>query len=183
MSDITPRNYKPGGDVLEHTYAVMLEKHPESFDVLVYPAKESLENEINALHAPEITLLDRDERLQSFGEPYQARARIVPMESVVFAPTDSALYEAFSSGDAITLMLSTPSVRTFSVIQWKEYQTLKGTETVTRTVYVGAVKQVTRSSGIIQTLHVCFPLLAQLALPAVQDDKPVEESTGDIGVL
>ena len=183
MIDIIPRNYKPGGDVLEHTYAVMLEQHPESFDVLVFPAKESLENEINAVNAPEITLLDRDERLQSFDEPYRARARIVPMEDLIFAPTDSALFEAFSSGDAITLMLSTPDIRTFSVIQWKEYQTLKGTETVTRTVYVGSVRQITRGSGVVQILHICFPLLARHALPDVPAASASTQAEEEIGVF
>ncbi len=174
MNNLIPRNYKPGGDVLEHTYAVMLAKHPESFDVMVYPALDSTKNEILAVNAPEITLLDRDERLQAFGEPFQARARIVPEESLSFDVVDSAQFEAFhGASEAINLMLSVPSVRTFSVIQWLEYLDLSNTETVTRTVYVAATRNIGRTT-LAQFLHVCLPLPVKLTLPEVTE---VEETT------
>lgn len=174
--DLIPRNYKPGGDVLEHTYAVMLAKHPESFDVMVYPALDSTKNEIISVNAPEITLLDRDERLQAFGEPFQARARIVPEESLSFEVVDSAQYEAFhGASEAIHLMLSVPNVRTFSVIQWLEYLDRSNTETVIRTVYVAATRNIGRTT-LAQFLHICLPLPVKLTLPEAPADTEQEES-------
>ena len=186
LSDLQPRTYKLGGSVLEDTYAIMLEKHPESFDVMVYPALSSLHDEIVAVDKPEVTLLDRDERVQSFGDPFVARARIVPQETLSFEVTDSSFFEAFhGASEAIVLMLSTPSVRTFTVIQWLEYISLHSDELVVRTVYVAANNNIGRTTGS-QLLHVCYPLNVDLDLtPKEQkiyetfDEKELDELMRD----
>ena len=159
---LKPRSYKLGGTVLEDTYSTMLERHPESFDIMVYPALDSLHDEILSVAKPEITLLDRDERVQSFGEPYVARARIVPEENLNFDVTDSSFFEAFhGASEAIVLMLSVPMVKTFSVLQWLEYLSLYNDELVVRTVYIAKNNNIGRTIGA-QLLHVCFPLNVNL---------------------
>lgn len=168
--DLKPRNYVPGGKVLQHTYEVMLRDHPEAFDVIVFPALRSEENEINAVDAPEITLLDRDERGQTYGEPYKCRAIIAPEETLAFSATDSELLESFhSASEAVNLLLAGRGVRTYSIIQWLEYPDMDSEETVERTVYVAATRPVGHTMNT-WTIHTCFPLFGEGEIPEVPEE-------------
>lgn len=177
--DIKPRSYIPGGEALHHAYEVMLRDHPEAFDVIVFPALESEENEINVPDAPEITLLDREQRMQKYGEPFACRAIIAPEESLTFDTADSEMLEAFHvASEGINLLLSVRGVRTFSIIQWREYTDLSGTETAERTVYVASTKPVGRTMNT-WNIHTCFPLFNEGDIPEIpEEEAPETEQEG-----
>lgn len=168
MSNLSPRSYKPGAQVLNDTYATMLQSHPEAFDCIIYPAKSSEHDEIWADNAPVGTLLDRDERAQEYDTPILARALIVPRQDLAFDATDSGLYESFhAASEAMTMLLSIPGLRRHSLVQWSEYLSLESDETVERVVYVSDEKPVGRTMNA-QMLYTCYPL------PAM-GEKPEEE--------
>lgn len=168
---ITPRSFRPDGLVLEHTHAVMLREHPEAFDCIIWPAKDASHDEILSVEAPEITLLDSDERAQEYDAPILARAMIIPDHNLQFGATDSGLYESFNSAtEAIKLLLSVPALRQHSIIQWSEWLDLHGEECVERTVYVARVQPLGKTLNC-GNIYVCFPLLAKGEKP---DTMPVE---------
>lgn len=163
---IRPRDYNRTCDVLNHDIVTMLEHHPEAFDCIVYPALESEQNEIEAVNKPNVTLLDRDERKQTYGEGLVARAMSIPDEAVAMGLVDSGLYEHFESvtaTGAINLVLSVKAVRSFSLIQWMEYA--DHDDVVERTVYVADIKQCGHSMGVAGCIYVCYPLTSVGDLP------------------
>lgn len=178
LQELKPRNYIPGGDVLHHSYEVMLRDHPEAFDVIVYPALPSEENEINSVDAPEITLLDRDERKQRYGEPFRCRAIIAPEDTLGFQITDSEMLEAFhGASEGINLLLSERGVRTFSLIQWLEYTDLAGEETTERTVYVASTRPIGRTMNT-WNVHTCFPLFNEGDIPETENTTESDPESG-----
>lgn len=157
---ITPRSFRADGLVLEHTFNVMLKSHPESFDCMIWPAKDSSHDEILSVEAPEVTLLDRDERAQEYDAPIEGRAMIVPDQNLEFGATDSGLYESFNSAtESINMLLSVPGLRLHSIVQWSEWLDLHGEECVERTVYIARVEPMgkTLNAG---NMYVCYPLPA-----------------------
>lgn len=179
MSDYTlkPRSYKSTAGIVRHTLEVMLRDHPEAFDVLVFPALESDRNEIVAVNRPRATLLDREQRLQEYGPPFRARARIVPEDIMPLEMVDSASFESFHGmQDAVRIVLSQPGVRTFSLIQWLEYPEHESEETATRTVYIAETQPLGRTldAGVV---HVCYPLPAGGEVPEL----PKQNSDNDDG--
>ena len=168
---LTPRSYRPGAKVLNETYATMLEASPEAFDCVIYPAKSSTHDEILADNAPVGALLDRDERTQDFDPPILARAMIVPSQELAFDATDSGLYESFHSArEAMTLLLSVPGLRTYTLVEWREYLSFDSEETTGRVVYIAEEKPVGRTLNA-QMLYTCYPL------PAVGEKPPLEIET------
>lgn len=168
---ITPRSFRPDGLVLEHTHAVMLREHPEAFDCIIWPAKDASHDEILSVEAPEITLLDSDERAQQYEAPILSRAMIIPDHNLQFGATDSGLYESFNSAtEAIRLLLSEP-VRKHSIVQWLEWLDLHGEECVERTVYVARVQPLGKTLNC-GNIYVCFPLLARGEKPDTLPEQP-----------
>lgn len=168
---ITPRSFRPDGLVLEHTHAVMLREHPEAFDCIIWPAKDASHDEILSVEAPEITLLDSDERAQQYEAPILSRAMIIPDYNLQFGATDSGLYESFNSAtEAIRLLLSEP-VRKHSIVQWLEWLDLHGEECVERTVYVVRVQPLGKTLNC-GNIYVCFPLLARGEKPDTLPEQP-----------
>lgn len=190
MSQLTPRSYRPGAQVLNDTYATMLQSHPEAFDCIIYPAKSSEHNEILAENEPVGTLLDRDERAQEYDPPALGRALIVPKQELVFDATDSGLYESFhAASEAMTLMLSIPGLRRHSLVQWKEYLSLESEDTIERVVFIADEKPVGRTLNA-QMLYICYPLPAIGEKPeqepeAVKPEQPdpCPENPPDVGIL
>lgn len=184
--ELTPRNYHPTAAVLEHDLNTMLSQHPEAFDCIVFPAKDSNNDEIIAENSPVGTLLDRDERLQDYAEPVKARAMIVPDEGQLFGTVSSGTMENFNdTQERIKLLLSIPNLRTFSLIQWLEYPTMTSVKPIERTVYVASVQPLGRTLAAAGFSYLCFPLPATGEIPAIDTEKP--ETDGDnetyIGVL
>ena len=170
-----PRNTTPIGDVLRHDYAAFLADHPEAFDCIIYPAKSADYDEQVADNRTVGTLLDSDERTQSYDPPIAGRALIVPSPDLDFDATESGAFEAFHSAtDGIRILLSA-SVRRYSLVQWLEFQDLDSDVTVERTVYVQDVSPMGRTlmSGNVYT---CYPLPAMGIVP---DAKPDEMDEGD----
>lgn len=160
MSDLSPRTYKPAGSVLNQSYATMLQEHPEAFDCIIYSAKSSEHDEIIADNEPVGTLLDRDERGQEYEPPILGRAMIAPKMELAFDATDSGLFESFhAASDSIALLLSENGLRKHSLVQWEEYLTLEGDETVERVVYIADMRPMGRTlnAGMI---YICYPLPA-----------------------
>lgn len=188
MSQLTPRSYKPGAQVLNDTYATMLQAHPEAFDCIIYPAKSSEHNEILADNEPVGTLLDRDERAQEYDPPVLARALLVPKSELVFDATDSGLYESFhAASEAMTLMLSISSLRRHSLVQWKEYLSPDSDDTIDRVVFIADEKPIGRTLNA-QMIYICYPLLAMGEKPEQEPEKaeqpdPCPENPPDIGIL
>ena len=176
---MSPRTYKPAGNVLNHSYAVMLRDHPEAFDCIIYPARSSEHNEILADNAPVGTLLDRDERAQQYDQPVQGRAMIVPTSDLAFDATDSGSYESFhSASEAINLLLSEPGLRKHTLVQWLEYRSLESEETVERTVYIADIQPMGRTLGA-GMLYVCHPLPALGEIPDAEVDLGPEVTPGE----
>lgn len=172
-----PRSYKPMGSVLHQTFDIMLQKHPEAFDCIVFPAKSSQYNEVLADNAPVATLLDRGERAQEYEPPVAARAMLVPNPEFIFGTDDSSLFESFHSAPtAVEMLVSVPGLRTYSLVRWREYLSLDSEKTVERTVYVADVRPMGRTVGA-GVIYVCRPLLAEGEAPETdigQDTKPDE---------
>lgn len=173
---LKPRNHKPIGAVLRHALEVKLRDHPEAFDCLIFPALSSEHNETNSLIEPVATMLDRDERRQSYGDPIKARAMVIPDDALAFEMTDSGLYQSFGGAStAINLLLSLPGVRTFSLVQWLEYPNLDAEESVERTVYVASIQPMGRILGA-GVVHVCHPLPALGEIPEGEVPEDDEEA-------
>lgn len=170
--DMQPRNYQPIGRALSNAQAIMLQQHPEAFDCIIYPAKGSEFNEIIAENAPQVTLLDRDERTQEYDPPVLGRAMPAPTQELDFGPTSSGDYENFNSAtDAIPLLLSL-NVRTHSFVKWFEYATADAdSEVLERVVYVAEIKPQGRTLGA-GNVYICYPLTA---LGEVPDTVPESE--------
>lgn len=192
---ITPRSFRPDGMILEHTFEVMLKSHPDAFDCIIWPAKDSSHDEILAVNKPVATLLDRDERAQEYDAPVLARAMIEPDQNLDFGATDSGLYESFNSAtESFNLLFSVPGLRLHSIIQWRERLDLHGEECVERTVYIASVKPMgkTLNAG---NVYVCFPLPAISekpdSVPEIDDkhqdngDEPdiCPEIASEVGIL
>ena len=181
--NLTPRNYRPVGSTLHDTFAIMLQKHPEAFDCIIFPAKGSEYNEVVADNCAVGTLLDRDERAQAYESPVAGRAMIVPNPEVMFAADASGLFESFhSAAEAMQMLVSVPGLRTYSLVRWREYVSLEGEETVERTVYVADVRPMGRSIGA-GMLYVCRPLPAEGEAPKYDSGEAGPETgEGDAGV-
>lgn len=194
MSDIKPRSYKPAANVLNHSYDVMFKEHPEAFDCIIWPAKDSSHNEIIADNQPVGTLLDRDERAQEYDPPVKARALIVPSIDLDFPSTSSGSFESFhGANEAITMLLSIEGLRTNTFVQWFEYLSMESDETVERTVYISEVEPMGRTLNA-QMRYVCYPLPAMGEVPDTEPEEPeqpqepeIEEGkkddTPDVGVI
>ena len=187
MTSLAPRNYRSVGGVLHDTFEIMLQRHPEAFDCIVFPAKSSEHNEVVADNLAVGTLLDRDERAQEYDPPVAGRAMIVPNPEFTFAASSSGLFESFhSAAAAIQMLVSVRGLRTYSLIRWREYLSLDGDETVERTVYVAEAQPVGRTLGA-GMLYVCRPLPAESEAPELPTDfvpEAGEESgEGDAGEI
>ena len=190
MSQLTPRSYKPGAQVLNDTYATMLQSHPEALDCIIYPAKSSEHNEILADNESVGTLLDRDERAQEYDPPVLAMALIVPKQELAFDVTDSGLYESFhATSEAMTLMLSIPGLRRHSLVQWKEYLSPDSDNTIDRVVFIADEKPIGRTLNA-QMIYVCYPLPAMGEKPEQEPETdktekpdPCPENLPDVGIL
>lgn len=172
---LKPRLFKPTGGKFQHDIAVMLEQHPLAFDCIVFPAKPSEFNEQISDGTPSITMLDRDERLQSYDPPLLARAMIIPEgEDVLFGLGESGSFENFSDmSQPMRLIVSVPALRTYSLIQWKEYEEHDTDSIVDRTVYIASSLPIGRGLNC-WTLHLCHPMLASGDVP--KSDTVADES-------
>ena len=176
---IKPRSYRPDGSVLHDAYATLLESHPEAFDCIIWPAKDSSHDEILAVNAPVATLLDRDERRQEYDEPIWGRAMIAPSQTLDFEATGSGLYESFNTAtEAFNLLLSEPGLRLHTIVQWREELDLAGNECVERTVYVARVMPMARTIHA-GNIYVCYPLPTSNEKPDapknIEPEKPQPE--------
>lgn len=173
---MNPRTYKPAGGALHETFEIMLQKHPEAFDCIIFPAKSSEHDEILADNAPVGTLLDRDERAQEYDPPIAGRGMITPNPEFTFGASESGLFESFHSAPGtIQMIVSVPGLRTYSLIRWREYLALDSEETVERTVYVADVRPVGRTTGAGMA-YICRPLLAEGEAP--EADMPQDTGQG-----
>lgn len=174
QNSLTPINHKTIGSVLRHALEVKLRDHPEAFDCLIFPAMPSEQNEASALIEPVSTMLDRDERRQSYGAPVKARAMFVPDDALAFEMTDSGLYKSFGgASESINLLVSEQGIRTFSLVQWLEYPSLETADPVERTVYVASIQPLGRILGA-GVVYICYPLPALGEIPDIEmqeDDK------------
>lgn len=178
---LLPRNYHDTSMTLRHDLQVMLRDHPEAFDCLVYPALESAKNEFVTVDGPRVGIADRDERAQSYGEPVQARAFMVPDPNMEFMAVDSGLYESITgSQPPVNILLSIPGIRTYSLIQWLEYLKPDECETIERTYYVSEVKPLGRTLNA-EMIHVCYPLPALGETPLLwhPEDEEEDDVEGD----
>lgn len=177
---LKPRGYKPNANVLHHDYRIMLRDHPEAFDCIVFPARESAHNEINAVDVDQaVTLLDREDKRQEYDPPLLARAMLVPEETLAMGLVDSAHYEAIhEQSEGVHLILSIPA-RTYSLIQWEEYVDGGMGETVCRSVYIASSRIMGRTlnAGVV---HTCFPLFAEGELPNWHEGDFEEEPTEEL---
>lgn len=174
---LVPRDYHDTSLTLAHDLQVLLNEHPESFDCLVYPAQDSEQNERTTVDGPVVGDLVRDEQAQSYGEPIQARAYIVPPPDLEFEVVDSALYESLvGHPQAANILLSVRGIRTFSIIQWLEYLTPDKCDTVERTYYIAETKPLGRTLNA-DVMHVCFPLPALGEVPEMEEEETDEEQS------
>lgn len=172
---LVPRDYHDTSLTLAHDLQVLLNDHPESFDCLVYPAQDSGQNELTTVDKPVVGDLVRDEQAQSYGEPIQARAYIVPPPDLEFEMVDSALYESLvGHPQGINIFLSVRGIRTFSIIQWLEYLTPDKCDTVERTYYIAETKPLGRTLNT-DVMHVCFPLPALGEVPEMEETDEADE--------
>lgn len=179
---LLPRNYHDTSMTLRHDLQVMLRDHPEAFDCLIYPALESEENEFVTVDGPRVGIADRDERAQSYGEPIQARAFMVPDQSLEFEAVDSALFESITGTQPpVNILLSVPGIRTYSLIQWLEYLKPDECETIERTYYVSEVKPLGRTLNA-EMICVCYPLPALGETPLLWHPEDEEEGEDGEGV-
>jgi len=174
-----PRTYKPAGGALHETFELMLQKHPEAFDCIIFPAKSSEYNEIVADNAPVGTLLDRGERAQEYEPPVAGRAMITPNSEFVFGSDSSAQFESFHSAPSVIQMLvSMPGLRTYSLIRWREYLSLDSEDTVERTVYIADVRPIGRTTGTGMA-YICRPLLAEGEAPEADIEPGISPDAGE----
>lgn len=181
---LVPRDYHDTSLTLAHDLQVLLNDHPESFDCLVYPAQESGQNELTTVDKPVVGDLMRNEQAQSYGEPIQARAYIVPPQDLEFEMVDSALYESLvGHPQGINILLSVRGIRTFSIIQWLEYLTPDKCDTVERTYYIAETKSLGRTLNA-DVMHVCFPLPALGEVPELEekDEEAAPDNTDGIEI-
>lgn len=179
---LLPRCYHDTSMTLRHDLQVMLRDHPEAFDCLIYPALESEENEFVTVDGPRVGIADRDERAQSYGEPIQARAFMVPDQSLEFEAVDSALFESITGTlPPVNILLSVPGIRTYSLIQWLEYLKPDECETIERTYYVSEVKPLGRTLNA-EMICVCYPLPALGETPLLwhPEDDEEDDAGGDV---
>ena len=179
--NLQPRLFKPTGGKFQHDIAVMLEQHPLAFDCIIFPAKHSDFDEKISEDTPQITMLDRDERLQEYDEPLQARAMIIPEgDDILFGLVENGSTENFSNmQQAIRMIVSVPNLRTYSLIQWREYEEHSTDTIVDRTVYIANSIPIGRGLNM-WALHQCHPMLASGDIPAVEktSTQATETTTG-----
>lgn len=176
--EIAPRNYYSTAAVLAHDLETMLTHHPEAFDCIVFQALDPEHDEIVAENSPAGTLLDREERLQAYAEPVKARAMIIPDEAQTFGAVASGAFENFNdTPEGIRLLLSLPNLRTYTLIQWREYPTLGSMEPVERTVYISSLQTLGKTLGAAGFSYLCFPLPAMGEIPGTADDNDAEDMT------
>ena len=176
--DIKPRLFKPTGGKFQHDIAVLLKQHPLAFDCIIFPAKHSDFDEQISEDTPQITMLDRDERLQEYDAPIQARAMIIPEgDDILFGLTESGGTENFSNmQQAIRMIVSVPNLRTYSLIQWREYEEHSTDTIVDRTVYIANSIPIGRGLNM-WALHQCRPMLASGDIPQTEKtDTPATET-------
>lgn len=173
MSETTftlkPRLFKPTGGKFQHDIAVMLDKHPLAFDCIIFPAKHSDFDEQISDNTPSITMLDRDERLQTYDPPVLARAMIIPEgDDILFGLGESGSFENFADmAQPMRIIVSVPDLRTYSLIQWKEYEEHSSDVIVDRTVYIASSLPIGRGLNC-WTLHLCHPMLAGGDIPKTE---------------
>lgn len=161
---ITPRDYRQPGRVLKQDLSTLLDVSPEAFDCLVFRALPS-EDEQVTIEQDVVGSIESGERAQSYAEPVEARARIVPDEGLAFGVLSSALAENFiGASQPMNILLSVPGVRKYSLVQWMEFPDVDSDGAELRTVYVLDSKPVGRTLGA-GVIYTCLPLPALGEVP------------------
>lgn len=178
--DIKPRKNVPTAGAFRHDVEVLLAQHPEAFDVIVWVAKPTEENETIAENAKDtpVTVLDREERKNAFMAPVKARAYVVPSDSLGYEVSDSGEYEVPGTGSEPLNLLVSVNVTTFSLIQWREVVSLDPEEIEERTVYVSDIRTAGHTFGNPVDICTCWPLPAAGEVP---EDKGGEDTPPDVG--
>lgn len=175
IDQLTPRDYRAPGSVLQEDMATMLRCHPEAFDCLIFAAVAG-QNETVAVAEDVVGALDAGERAQTFATPVLGRALLVPEESLDFDVLSGELANSFlGASTPLNILLSIP-VRNYSLIQWKEYATPDAEEPELRTVYVLSAKSAGHTAGA-GVVYVCAPLPALGEVPDLPP--PAEEPEPD----
>lgn len=177
---LLPRNteYIEQARILQTDMETLLKYHPEAFDCIVFAAQEG-QDEMVSSELDVVGSLESGERAQTYAKPVRCRALIAPDEEQDFGVLSSGLGENFDSAERpLTLLLSIPGVRKYSLVQWLEYASpaLASEEEVTvRTVYVLKTSPIGHSMGA-GVLYLCQPLPAMGELPEeTMEELPSEE--------
>lgn len=170
---LKPRDFRAPARILAADYRQMLAHDPKAFDCLIFPALGGREETI-AANEDVVGALDDEERAQTYGEPVQGRAMIIPDSELSFDVLAGEVAQNFLGASApMNFLLSMP-VRRFSLVQWLEYAEPEDTEPQTRTVYVMDVKAAGRVAGA-GTVYVCAPMPALGEVPEHE-----EKERGDV---
>lgn len=174
--------------MLKQDLSTLLAASPEAFDCLVWITKDSIHDEQVTVEQDVVGSIESGERAQSYEEPIQARARIVPDDALAFGVLSSALAENFiGASQPMHIILSTPGTRKYYLIQWLEYPTLDAEAPEPRAVYILDSAPSGRTLGI-GLVHTCLPLSAFGEVPAAAPEEEDPLQTGSpkddiVGVL
>lgn len=171
--DLKPRMNVATAGSFRHDVEVLLNHHPEAFDVIVWVAKPTEENEVvagNAKDAP-VTVLDREERQNAFMAPVKARAYVIPSDSILYSVSDSGEYEVPGTGSEALNLLVSVNVTTFSLIQWQEVVSLDPEQIEERTVYVSDIRTAGHTFGNPVDICTCWPLPAAGEVPEKKEEE------------
>ena len=92
---LASRDCKAFTKILKHDYTKILVQHPEAFDCIIWPAKSAEHDEIVSENRTVGTLLESDERMQTYDPPVYGRAMIIPSPDLDFGATESSGFESF----------------------------------------------------------------------------------------
>ena len=177
-----PRNHVSTARSFRHDVDVLLAQHPEAFDVLLWVARPTDENEIVAADAHDgVTMLDREERRNAYDAPVLARAYVVPSEGIGFNVSDSGAYETPGTGTESLRLLLSVRATTFSLVQWREVVSLDPEEVEERTYYVSEITTAGHTLGNPTDIYECWPLNAASEVPKAEetDDSDEKASSSD----
>lgn len=183
IEQLRPRDFRAPGSLLQTDLATMLKHDPKAFDCLIFPALPG-KDETVAVTEDVVGTLDSEERAQTYGQPEQGRAMIVPEEALGFDVLAGELANSFlGASTPMNILLSMP-VRNYSLIQWREFATPDAEEPELRTVYVLDSKAAGRTAGA-GVVYICAPLPALGEIPdlppAPAEPEPEEEGQPDDG--
>lgn len=183
IEQLRPRDFRAPGSVLQTDLATMLKHDPKAFDCLIFPALPG-KDETVAVTEDVVGALDSEERAQTYGQPEQGRAMIVPEEALGFDVLAGELANSFlGASTPMNILLSMP-VRNYSLIQWREFATPDAEEPELRTVYVLDSKAAGRTAGA-GVVYICAPLPALGEIPdlppAPEEPEPEGEGQPDDG--